>query len=193
MDKVKREEILNLYEYEKVRQDKVKEFIEMKKKRRVFVGDLVQLFFENKFSVWFQIQEMIRAERMVKEEDINFEIETYNDLIPDKNELSITMFIEIPSKEERERKLRELVGIHDSLYLITDNFKIKALAEERSNLDYDMGKAAAVHFLKLSFNDKSLKDFINTKEPYFSIEHEKYTHKALIPEDVKEELLKDLA
>lgn len=92
MKKVVFEDILNLYEYEKVRPQKVKELLDMKKKRSVFLQDIFHLFFENTFSVWFQIQEMIRAERMVKDEDINFEIEVYNDLIPEQNQLSATFF-----------------------------------------------------------------------------------------------------
>jgi hypothetical protein len=117
MKKVVFEDILNLYEYEKVRPQKVKELLGIKKKRSIFLGDIFHLFFENTFSVWFQIQEMIRAERMVKDEDINFEIEVYNDLIPEQNQLSATFFIEIPDENERKRKLKELVGIHDGIFI----------------------------------------------------------------------------
>ncbi|MCS7284710.1 MAG: DUF3501 family protein, partial [Hydrogenobacter thermophilus] len=70
MKKISFDEILNIYEYEKVREERKREIIELKKNRRVFLGDLVHLVFENRQTVWFQIQEMIRAERMVKDEEI---------------------------------------------------------------------------------------------------------------------------
>jgi hypothetical protein len=84
MKKIEFGEILNIYEYEKVREQKRREIIEIKKKRRLFVGDLVHLVFENRDTVWFQIQEMIRAERMVRDEEIQQEIDIYNELIPEK-------------------------------------------------------------------------------------------------------------
>ena len=100
MKKITREEILNIYEYEKARPQKMQEIIQLKKKRRVFIEPWIHLVFENRETVWFQIQEMIRAERMVREEEIQQEIDVYNELIPDKNELSVTMFIEIPDAND---------------------------------------------------------------------------------------------
>jgi len=192
MKKIEMADILNIYEYEKVREEKRKEVIELKKRRRLFLGDLVHLVFENRKTVWFQIQEMIRAERMVKDEEIKQEIEIYNELIPDKNELSITMFIEIPDEAERKKLLPQLVGIHDHLWLhIGNRYSVRAVADERSQRDYQYGKAAVVHFLKLSLTPEQVKAFIESPVKV-EINHPNYKALADIPEEVKKELIKDL-
>jgi len=191
MKKVVFEDILNLYEYEKVRPQKVKELLGIKKKRSIFLGDIFHLFFENKFSVWFQIQEMIRAERMVKDEDINFEIEVYNDLIPEQNQLSATFFIEIPDENERKHKLKELVGIHDGIFISFKDKKIKAKANEQSDMDYKFGKAATIHFIKFDF-DNYQKELFKNEKAFIEINHKDLNIKQEIPQEVKEELVKDL-
>ncbi|MCS6999041.1 MAG: DUF3501 family protein [Aquificaceae bacterium] len=193
MRKVTKEEILNLYEYEKVRPQKVQEIIQLKKNRRVFIEPWVHLVFENRETVWFQVQEMIRAERMVKEEEIEQELEVYNELIPDKNELSLTMFIEIPEASERKRLLPQLVGIHDHLYLhIGGKHTVRAVADERSREDYEYGKAAVVHFLKLKLTEQQVEDF-SREQVRIEINHPNYKAMTILPEEVRAELLKDLS
>jgi hypothetical protein len=192
MKKIEFGEILNIYEYEKVREQKRGEIIEIKKKRRLFVGDLVHLVFENRDTVWFQIQEMIRAERMVRDEEIQQEIDVYNELIPEKNQLSITMFIEIPDGEERKRLLPKLVGIHDHLWFhIGNKHSIRAVADERSERDYQYGKAAMVHFLKLNLTPEQVKDFAELPVRV-EVNHPNYKAMVEMPEEVKAELVKDL-
>ncbi|MEN3028266.1 MAG: DUF3501 family protein [Aquificaceae bacterium] len=193
MKKVTKEEILNLYEYEKVRPQKVQEIIQLKKNRRVFIEPWVHLVFENRDTVWFQVQEMIRAERMVRDEEIQQELEVYNELIPDKNELSITMLIEIPEASERKRLLPQLVGIHDHLYFhIGGKHTVRAVADERSKEDYEYGKAAVVHFLKLKLTEQQVEDF-KREQVRIEINHPSYRAMTIIPEEVKAELLKVLA
>jgi hypothetical protein len=192
MKKIEFGEILNIYEYEKVREQKRREIIEIKKKRRLFVGDLVHLVFENRDTVWFQIQEMIRAERMVRDEEIQQEIDIYNELIPEKNQLSITMFIEIPDEQERKRLLPQLVGIHDHLWFhIGNKHSIRAVADKKSERDYQYGKAAVVHFLKLNLTPEQVKDFAELPVRV-EINHPNYKAMVEMPEEVKAELVKDL-
>jgi len=192
MKKIEFGEILNIYEYEKVREQKRREIIEIKKKRRLFLGDLVHLVFENRDTVWFQIQEMIRAERMVRDEEIQQEIDIYNELIPEKNQLSITMFIEISDEQERKRLLPQLVGIHDHLWFhIGNKHSIRAEADEKSQKDYQHGKAAVVHFLKLNLTPEQVKDFAELPVRV-EINHPNYKAMVEMPEEVKAELVKDL-
>ncbi len=192
MRKVTREDILNIYEYEKVRPEKVKEITQLKKRRRVHLGDKVTLVFENFDTVWFQIQEMIRIERLVKDEEVQFEIDTYNELIPGKNQLSATLFIEIPDEKERKETLPKLVGIHDAVYLhIGNKYTIKAEADEKSQMDYEEGKASVVHFLKWTLTPEQVDAF--KREPVrIEINHENYKAMTEIPPEVKEELIRDL-
>ncbi|RMH00144.1 MAG: DUF3501 family protein, partial [Aquificota bacterium] len=183
MKKITREEVLNIYEYEKVRPQKVQEIIQKKKNRRVFLEPWIHMVFENRDTVWFQIQEMIRAERMVKEEEIQQEIDVYNELIPDKNELSVTMFIEIPEEEERKRLLPQLVGIHDHVYFhIGGKHTIRAVADEKSKEDYEYGKAAVVHFLKVKFTDEQAEDF-KKEQIRIEINHPNYKAITTLPEE----------
>ncbi len=192
MRKVKKEDILNLYEYEKVRDEKIREIARKKKRRRIQVGDKVTLVFENYDTVWFQIQEMIRAERMVKDEEIQFEIDTYNELIPEKNQLSFTLFIEIPDERERKRELPKLVGIHNSVYMhIGNKYTVRAQAEERSDEDFETGKAAVVHFMKFDLTPEQVEAF-KRETVRIEINHENYKAMTEIPPEVKEELIRDL-
>ncbi len=192
MRKVSMKDILNLYEYEKVRDEKLREIVKLRKRRMVHVGDKVTLVFENFDTVWFQIQEMVRAERMVKDEDIQFEIDTYNELIPEKNQLSATMFVEIPDEKERRETLPKLVGIHDTVYMhIGNRYTLKARADEKSQMDYEEGKASVVHFLKWDLTPEQVEAF--KREPVrIEINHENYKAMAEIPPEVKKELVKDL-
>jgi len=192
MRKVEMKDILNLYEYEKVRPEKLEKITQLKKRRRVHVGDKVTFVFENFDTVWFQIQEMVRAERMVREEDIQFEIDTYNELIPEKNQLSATMFIEIPDEKERRETLPKLVGIHDAVYLhIGGRYTVRAEADEKSRMDYEEGKASVVHFLKWNLTPEQVEAF--KREPVrIEVNHENYKAMEEIPAQVKEELVKDL-
>ncbi|EDP74522.1 DUF3501 family protein [Hydrogenivirga sp. 128-5-R1-1] len=192
MRKVEFKDILNIYEYEKVRPEKVKEITQLKKRRRVHLGDKVTLVFENYDTVWFQIQEMIRIERIVEDKDVQFEIDTYNDLIPEKNQLSATFFIEIPDEKERKATLPKLVGIHDAVYLhIGNKYTIKAEADEKSQMDYEEGKASVVHFLKWTLTPEQVEAF--KREPVrIEINHENYKAMTELPPEVKEELIKDL-
>ncbi len=192
MRKVSMKDILNLYEYEKVRDEKLREIVKLRKRRMVHVGDKVTLVFENFDTVWFQIQEMVRAERMVKDEDIQFEIDTYNELIPEKNQLSATMFVEIPDEKERRETLPKLVGVHDTVYMhIGNRYTLKARADEKSQMDYEEGKASVVHFLKWDLTPEQVEAF--KREPVrIEINHENYKAMAEIPPEVKKELVKDL-
>src|SRR5438552_4191376 len=98
MKKVELAETLNIAEYERVRQDYRRRIIELKKKRRIAVGPNVTFVFENHDTVLSQVQEMMRAERLVHDDAIQHEIDTYNSLLPEQNELAATMFIELPDQ-----------------------------------------------------------------------------------------------
>src|SRR6476646_6729472 len=110
MKRVERSELLGLGPYEQVRESFRKRIIEDKRQRRFIVCDEVSVVFESHDTVLYQIQEMLRTERITKESAIQHEIDTYNELIPAEGELSATMFVEIPDGEVRDRRLVELAG-----------------------------------------------------------------------------------
>lgn len=110
-------EISNIAEYELERPQLREHIIAMKERRRIGVGDHLTLLFENRDTVRYQIQEMMRIERLVKPADIQHEIDTFNELLPGANELSATLLVEYPTPTERDVKLRELLGLENHLWL----------------------------------------------------------------------------
>jgi hypothetical protein len=119
MKPVAREELLDLTAYEKARPAVQARILEEKAPRRVHLGDALTFLFENRDTIRYQIQEMIRAERMVKEEDIAHELETYNELLGKAGELGAALLIEIDDPKVRDVKLREWMGLPAALYVRT--------------------------------------------------------------------------
>src|SRR5688572_24580768 len=117
MRPIDRSEILPIGEYETIRERFRARVIAEKRPRRVRIGEHLSAVFENRDSVMLQIQEMLRTERITSEPGILHEIETYNELLPGKDELSLTLFVEIPAKELRDKMLVELAGLEDHVSL----------------------------------------------------------------------------
>ncbi len=121
MRPVRREEILELSAYERSRAEIRAAVLEAKKVRRVHVAGVLNFLFENTATIRYQIQEMVRAERMQGEAEIRHELETYNELLGAKGELGVSLLIEIPEPEERDRRLREWLALPGHLYLLTED------------------------------------------------------------------------
>jgi len=116
--KVAMEELLSNEEYTQKRPQIRERIFQIKAPRRFHLGNLFTFLFENKDTVWYQIQEMLRAEGITEKDAILHELETYNQLAPDRGEIKVTLLIEIDDEVYRKYKLRELVGLENSLYLI---------------------------------------------------------------------------
>jgi hypothetical protein len=119
MRPVRREELLDLTAYEKARPEVRARILEVKAQRRVHLGEALTFLFENAETVRYQVQEMLRAERIVKEEEIRHELETYNELLGGEGQLGCVLLIEIDDPRERDRKLREWLALPRHLYLKT--------------------------------------------------------------------------
>jgi hypothetical protein len=145
MKKVKRDELLDLGAYEQIRERFRAAVIEEKKHRRFQVSDELSMVFENHSTVLFQIQEMLRTERITREAAIEHEIETYNELVPGPNELSATLFVEIADHDTRERRLVELAGLEGGFALDVGGKLYPARNETRGVLP---DRTTAVHYLK---------------------------------------------
>jgi hypothetical protein len=145
MKKVSRSELLDLGAYEQIRQQFRARVITEKKARRFSPTPELSVVFENHDTVLLQVQEMLRTERITKEAGIEHELETYNQLIPGEGEISATMFVEIPEREERERRLVELAGLEGALALEIDGTVFPARNETHGVLP---DRTTAVHYLK---------------------------------------------
>ena len=144
MKPVTREEILDLTAYEKARPAIREQLLRVKAPRRVHLGESLTFLFENRDTVRYQVQEMVRAERMVKEEEIAHELETYNELLGARGELGAALLIEIDDPAARAVKLREWMGLPGSLHVRTASgrtvkasFDPRQVGEERlSSVQY---------------------------------------------------------
>jgi len=145
---IERHSLLSLEAYARERPSFRAKVIEHKKQRTVALGEHVTLLFEDELLVRYQIQEMLRIERIFEEEGIRHELETYSPLVPDGANWKATMFVEFPDVEERRRMLERLKGIERRTWVQVEGVeRIYAIADEdleRENAE----KTSAVHFLR---------------------------------------------
>lgn len=154
MRPIERNEILPLGEYEAIRPHFRTRVISEKRPRRVALGEHLSAVFENRDSVLLQIQEMLRTERITSEPAIAHEIETYNDLVPGERQLSVTVFVEIPEKELRDRLLVELAGLEDTIGLDVDGTVFPARGKRPDG--WIEGRTTAVHYLKVTLTPEAV-------------------------------------
>jgi hypothetical protein len=190
MKHVTRDEILPIGEYEAVRGPFRARVIEEKKRRRVHVGEFLTFTIENHDSVLLQIQEMLRTERITSEPGIQHEIDTYNELVPGPNEISITLFVEIPEKEVRDRKLVELVGLEDAVAFVVDGEAFPSTPG--SSRAEDKTRTTAVHYLKFVLSDEAKAKIVSKKASVaFRVDHPAHRTSADLPASVVAALAAD--
>jgi len=147
MRKLTNHDIKDLREYERERDEFRTEIVALKKKRRIPLGDIMSIVFENAATMRFQIQEMARAERMLRDDQIAHELETYNALLPDDGELAATLFIEINAEEALRYWLPRLVGIQDSIKFVVGDDEVAAHEEDVERLTREEEITTTVHYL----------------------------------------------
>jgi len=189
---ITRADIMDVEDYAKTRRDRRRALIEKKKNRRLDVGPHVTLYFENFDTMLAQIHEMLYIEKG-GEEQIKDELEAYNPLIPQGNELVATMMIEIEDEKRRARQLAQLGWIEDRVSLKFGDDVITATPEDDVDRTTADGKTSSVHFLTFTFTPEQIKAFkASTGQAVLAIEHENYGHMAVLPEPVKQALAADL-
>lgn len=145
MRKIQRGDLIDLPDYERVRDDRRAAVGRSKQDRRIQLGYLLSIVFENRESMIYQIQEMCRAERITRAEKIDEEIEVYNELVPGGGELRATLMIEVTDREQMDREFSRLVGIEHHVWLVNGAERIHAEPlEPRERAD----RTSAVHFLR---------------------------------------------
>ncbi|MGA9725265.1 MAG: DUF3501 family protein [Candidatus Binatus sp.] len=147
MNAITFDEILALADYERVRDRLRPLFIHERERRRLHVGSHLTFIFENAQTAWYQIEEMIRTEKMTERDAIQHEIDTYNELIPAAGELAATLLIEYAEPRERDAALARLVGLERHLWLKIGAQKIVARFDERQMSDE---RISAVQFVRFS-------------------------------------------
>jgi len=202
MNRVQRDELLPLGEYELIRERFRARIIHDKKARRFSPSSELSLIFENHETVLFQIQEMLRTERITKEESIQHEIETYNELIPPPQELSATLFVEIADKELRDARLVALAGVDHTFALEIAGKKFPARNETRGLLS---DRTTAVHYLKFPLGTDGVAAFLQAAKSVgangadgnsgvsFLVEHPALSVRTPLPSSLLRALVEDLA
>ena len=148
MDKLSRADLWSLEEYAERRPAFRAEVMEHKKNRRIALGEHARLYFEDRKTIQYQIQEMLRIEKVFEAEGINEELEAYNPLIPDGNNWKATFMLEYPEADERRERVKQLRGIEKLVWVCIAGFdKVYAIADEDLARE-DEEKTSTVHFLR---------------------------------------------
>ena len=195
MKKIQLEDVKNLHEYELIRDDWRRDVIAVKASRRVLVGPSMSLVFENRFTVLNQIQEMCRAERIVKPDAVQAEIDVYNELLPGPGEVAATLFVEIPRIEDVQPGLDRLIGMDDgrSLWLEVGGRRAYAqFLEGQGRQD----RIAAVQYVRFPVGggEGMREALVNPSVPVaIVVDHPNYRVRAEVPAETRRELASDLA
>ena len=191
------ESLLTLEAYARERGAFRSRVIEHKKRRTLPLGEHVTLIFEDELTVRYQVQEMLRIERIFEADGIRGELEAYNPLIPDGGNWKATMMIEYPEPEERHRRLAELKGIEDRVWAEVEgaageNRRVYAIADEDLERENDE-KTSSVHFLRFELDAASRRALKEGAALAVGIEHPNYRARVAVPPQVRESLAGDLA
>ncbi|MCZ7531324.1 MAG: DUF3501 family protein [Acidimicrobiia bacterium] len=201
MQKLTVHDIVDLRAYERERDAFRRHVIELKKRRRIHLGTIVTLTFENADTVRFQIQEMARAERMLRDEQIAHEVEVYNELIPDPGELSATLFLELTSDDQLREWLPKLVGVQrhvrfrfgsgDGAENGVDN-SVDSIPEDEERLTREDETTPAVHYVKFRFTPTQAAA-LREGPAFLEITHAEYRESVELSPAQRSELAADLA
>ena len=172
MTNLKREDLMSLEEYSGKRADFRKQVLEHKKARKVALGEHATLYFEDELTIRYQIQEMLRIEKIFEAEGIEEELGAYNPLIPDGNNWKATFMIEYGDAEERAKVLATLGGIEDKVWVQVEGFdKVYAIANEDMERSTDE-KTSAVHFMRFELTPEMSKAVKEDKEISMGIDYD---------------------
>jgi hypothetical protein len=190
------DDIADLRAYEREREEFRARIIALKKRRRVHVGPVVTLVFENRDTIRFQIQEMARVEKLISDEAIEGELRTYNPLIPEPGSLSATLFIELTSEPALREWLPRLVGIETAVELRIGDGPEQLVVRCAPDPDHEkqLTRAeitAAVHYVRWDFTAAEIEAFAGSPVR-LGVDHPEYRHETQLSAQAHAELLADL-
>ena len=192
MQKLTRDDLLSLEQYAEQRSAFRDAVMAHKRDRRLALGTNAALYFEDRLTMQYQVQEMLRIERIFEAEGIKEELETYNALIPDGSNWKATFMIEFPDADERRQMLTRLVGIENRVYIqVVDFDRVFAIADE--DLDRaDERKTSAVHFLRFELPAEQSAALQSGAALIAGIDHDDYRVEVGVEDNVRLSLIADL-
>ena len=189
MRPVELSDLKNIAEYELERPEWRTRVLALKERRRIDVGEHLTFLFENRETVRYQIQEMMRIERMVRTEEIAHEVATYNELIPKTGELSATLLIAYPSEEERDVMLRKLLGLENHIWLEVAGATRSAARFDTRQIATD--RISSVQYVKFPLSEDQVRRWKNGAK--FVVDHPRYRAERVLSRAEIEELAGDFA
>ena len=189
---ITRDDLMSLEQYAEQREEFRQQVLAHKKYRQVALGPNATLYFEDRLTLLYQIQEMLRIEKVFEADGINEELEAYNPLIPTGRNFKATFMIEYADATVRAAQLEKMVNIEDLVWMqVGEHEKVWSIADEdleRSNET----KTSAVHFLRFQISDEMAKDLKAGANWQIGVQHAVYTYDMLVEGDTRASLLADL-
>ena len=193
MSKITRESLMTLEAYHKARPEMRKQAIEERRKRSVRLGEHLNLLFENELLMRYQVQEMLRVEKIFDDEGIHDELGAYNPLVPDGSNFKATMMLEYPNESERRLALSKLLGVEHKMFVqVEGQPRVYAIANEdldRTTAD----KTSSVHFMRFELTPEMKKSLKAGAQMMVGCDHKEYPmHVETLPDDTLASLVNDL-
>lgn len=193
MPRIDRESLMTLETYARERTQFRAKVMAHKKDRTVPLGEHVTLLFEDELTIRYQVQEMLRVERIFEEVGIREELDAYNPLVPDGRNLKATLMVEYPDPEERRKKLQELIGIEDKAWVqVGGHERVWAVADEDLDRENEE-KTSSVHFVRFELSEAMAAALKNGASLVIGIDHPHYSATVETRPAVRDSLAKDLA
>ncbi|MET0069506.1 MAG: DUF3501 family protein [Candidatus Thiodiazotropha sp.] len=193
MTQLSHDDLYSLEEYARIRPEFRAKVIDHKKSRRLAIGPHAALYFEDELTMQYQIQEMLRIERIFEQQGIQDELDVYNPLIPDGMNWKATFMMEYHDVDERKQALSELVGIEAAIWIAVAGFdKVRPIANEDLERSTEE-KTSAVHFLRFELTQPMIDALKTGAALSAGIDHPNYDHRVeTLDARVRESLIKDL-
>ena len=193
MKKLSRDNLMSLEEYSEARVAFRSKVMDHKRDRRVDLGTNAALYFEDGLTIRYQVQEMLRIERIFDAAGINEELGAYNPLVPDGSNWKATFMVEFPDEDERRAMLQKLIGVEDRVYVQVDGYeRVYAIADEDMERSNEQ-KTSAVHFLRFELGSADIASLKNGAMLAAGIDHDSYTVEiSPVAESTRRSLLADL-
>lgn len=187
-----RQDLWSLEDYATKRPEFRHQIMQHKKNRQVALGPNATLYFEDRLTIQYQIQEMLRIEKVFEAEGIAEELEAYNPLIPDGTNWKATFMIEYSDPEIRAAQLEKMIGIEDLVWVqVEGHDKVWAIADEDLERANDT-KTSSVHFMRFELSGEMISALKNDAKLFMGVEHSVYTHNLEITGEARSSLINDL-
>ena len=193
MKKLTRDDLYSLEKYNEIRNDFRKDVMAHKKNRQLQIGLHARIYFENRVTMHYQIQEMLRAEKIFDAEGIQEELDAYNPLIPGGTNWKATLTLEFPDPDERAVWLAKLIGIDQKTWVQVDGFdKVYPISNEDLERETEE-KTSSVHFMRFELDPDMITAVKEGRDISVGIEHENYDYSVSpIPKNIRDSLAEDL-